>query len=89
MTDMVNSPSHYNSYSVETIDMMEKIWGVEHLIIFCEINAFKYRMRIGLKNEDEAEQDFRKEQWYIRKANELRLKYQRSLGLNAEYNGQN
>lgn len=82
---MVNSPAHYNSYSVETIDMMERIWGIENLIIFCEINAFKYRMRIGLK--DDTEQDFQKEQWYIEKANQLRLKYQQSLGLNPEYHG--
>lgn len=70
--EYVNSPKHYNQYDVETIDMMERIWGIEKTITFCELNAFKYRMRLGFK--DEMEQDFKKEQWYLSKVNELRNK---------------
>lgn len=70
MNKMVESPPHYNSYNMEVIDMMERIWGLENLIMFCEINAFKYRMRLGLK--DSMDQDFAKEQWYIKKAQQLR-----------------
>ncbi len=67
--EQVNHPNHYNSYPIEVIDMMLDIWGIEKVIDFCYINAFKYRMRIGLK--DDMEQDLKKEQWYINKAKEL------------------
>ena len=68
----VNSPTHYNTYSVETIDMMVAIWGKEKVADFCEINAFKYRMRMGTKPFNSIEQDLKKEQWYLNKAKELR-----------------
>jgi len=64
MSDKVNNPSHYNAYSVETIEMMVRVFGAEEVAIFCEINAFKYRMRMGLK--DDINQDFKKEQWYLK-----------------------
>ncbi len=69
---MVNSPSHYNSYSMEVIDMMVNIWGIEKTITFCEMNAFKYRMRMGTKPGNSTEQDLEKEFWYLKKANELK-----------------
>ena len=67
--DNVNHPPHYNQYNKEVIDMMIDIWGKEKVSIFCEINAFKYRMRIGHK--DNIKQDLNKEQWYLDKASEL------------------
>ena len=68
----VNSPTHYNTYSVETIDMMVRVFGKEKVADFCEINAFKYRMRMGTKPFNSIEQDLKKEQWYLNKAKELR-----------------
>lgn len=59
----VNHPSRYNQYSVETIEMMRGIWGDEAVKLFCEMTAFKYRMRLGHK--DNLEQDMAKEQWYL------------------------
>lgn len=38
---------------------------------FCEMNAFKYRMRMGAKPENSIEQDLKKEFWYLNKAKEL------------------
>lgn len=70
--EMVNSPSHYNNYSMEVIDMMIEIWGIDRTIAFCEMNAFKYRMRMGTKPENPVEQDLKKEKWYLDKANELK-----------------
>lgn len=70
----VNHPKHYNNYSVEVIDMMEAIYGVEATIIFCEMTAFKYRMRVGTKSDNSVEQDLQKERWYLNKAKELRAK---------------
>lgn len=69
--EMVNHPNHYNSYSLETIEMMRRIWGDEATAKWCEMTAFKYRMRVGLKPDNSIEQDLAKEQWYIKKSNEL------------------
>lgn len=69
MTEQVNHPVHYNLYEIETIEMMLKIWGIKETITFCEMTAFKYRMRLGLK--DNIEQDLAKEKWYLEKAKQL------------------
>lgn len=68
----VNSPNHYNNYSVEVIDMMEKIYGTDAVILFCELNAFKYRMRMGTKPDQPIHRDIEKEKWYLNKAKELK-----------------
>jgi hypothetical protein len=68
----VEHPSHYNTYPMETIDMMVAIWGKERVADWCEITAFKYRMRMGTKPDNSIEQDLKKEQWYLNKAKELR-----------------
>lgn len=70
MQEAVEHPKHYNSYPIEVIDMMLSIWGKEKVIDFCLLSAFKYRMRLGLK--DNIEQDLAKEQWYLNKIQELK-----------------
>ncbi len=72
--EMVQHPQHYNTYSVEVIDMFEKIYGVERTADWCEMTALKYRMRMGAKPENPINQDLKKEQWYLEKAKELRSK---------------
>jgi hypothetical protein len=69
--DYIN-PNHYKGFSKETIDMMVDIWGKELVATHCEITAFKYRMRIGLKPNQPIEQDLNKSNWYLNKAKELR-----------------
>ncbi len=59
-------PDYYRSYGMEVLDMMEKIWGREAVKTFCKLNAFKYRMRMGRK--DDMGIDFDKEQFYLRHA---------------------
>lgn len=70
--EMVDHPKHYNNYSFEVIDMMVRIYGKEKMADFCEINALKYRLRMGTKPGNSIEQDLKKEQWYLDKARELR-----------------
>jgi hypothetical protein len=70
-TDKVN-PLHYKGYSVEAIEMMLRIYGAEKVAVYCEINAFKYRMRLGKKQGESIADDLAKEKWYLDKANELR-----------------
>lgn len=66
--DHIN-PAHYRKYPLQSIEMMEGIWGTAATSIFCEMTAFKYRMRLGQK--DAVEQEQKKEQWYLDKAKEL------------------
>ena len=68
----VNSPNHYNATSVEVWEMMLAIWGKEKFIAFCEMNAFKYRMRLGLKDANSPLIDLDKAKWYEGKAADLR-----------------
>ena len=49
--EMVNHPSHYNQYPIETIDMMVSIFGKEAARQWCIMTAFKYRMRLGYKDD--------------------------------------
>lgn len=81
--EMVNHPKHYNNYDVEVVDMMEKIWGTKATMDWCKMTAYKYRMRMGTKpGENETPEamktklleDFNKEQWYLKKAEELKSK---------------
>lgn len=72
MAEQVNHPNHYNNYSVEVIDMMIRIYGKEKVADWCELNAFKYRLRMGNKENNPIEQDLAKERWYLNKAKELR-----------------
>lgn len=65
----VNSPAHYTHGSVEVFDMMLAIWGAEKVRVYCEINAFKYRMRAGYKAD--AVQDIEKAKWYEKKSKEI------------------
>ena len=65
-------PEHYHSYDIQVIDMMEQIWGIDAVISFCKLSAFKYRMRMGIKTGmDMLRHDMQKEQWYLSKAKEL------------------
>src|SRR5574344_1515119 len=71
--EKVNHPNHYTNYPIEVIDMMISIFGKEDVAKYCLINAYKYRMRLGLKNPDHFQEDFEKEQWYLNKYKELSL----------------
>ena len=69
MSDNVNSPSHYNrDGAMETIDEMLLLFGADEVMIFCKLNAWKYRARAMYKNQDE---DMRKSDWYLKKYQEL------------------
>lgn len=68
MKDAIN-PDYYKEYPDETIVMMEKLYGLEAVYNHCICNAFKYRMRLGGK--DDLKQELDKEEWYLSKAAEL------------------
>ncbi len=70
--EFINSPRHYNEFSKEAWEMMVDIWGIEKFIAFCEMNAFKYKMRAGTKLGETADKDIMKAKWYLDKAAELK-----------------
>ena len=72
--EFVNHPSHYNEWSMEVIDMMEKIYGTKNTIMWCEMTAYKYAMRMGFKPTDDIQQEIDKRNWYLKKAKELKQK---------------
>lgn len=55
-------PSHYMTYGKEVADIMCDIWGPEAVAIWCKLNAFKYRMRMGCKVGVDVTEDLKKEQ---------------------------
>lgn len=69
--DHIN-PNHYKNFSKEVWEMMVDIWGKEAYIKHCEMTAFKYRMRAGLKPEQPVQRDLEKAKWYEDKAKELK-----------------
>ncbi len=66
------NPDHYKNSTIEVWEMMYKLWGADKFIAHCEMCAFKYRMRIGLKPDQPIERDLDKAKWYEDKANEIR-----------------
>jgi len=68
--DHIN-PHHYKKGNKEVYEMMIDIWGKEAFIQFCEMNAFKYRMRLGDKLDQPLERDLNKARWYEDKAKEM------------------
>jgi hypothetical protein len=66
--DPVNHPSHYEgNTSLECIDVMELVFGMDAVSDFCLCNAFKYLWRHKHKNGKE---DLDKARWYIERAKE-------------------
>lgn len=68
--DAINPP-YYQRYPKEAIDMMMDIFGRDAVAQYCLINAMKYRLRIGHK--DDLQQELEKEEWYLNKYHELKL----------------
>lgn len=79
--EMVDHPAHYNNYDKEVIDIIERVWGTYLAAMWCEITAFKYRMRMGTKPTSSISEDLKKETWYLKKTKELKEKYNEGRGI--------
>lgn len=69
--DHVN-PDHYKTNDKEVWEYMIEIYGLDKFIAFCELNVFKYSMRVGRKPGATVEDDLGKIKWYAEKIKELR-----------------
>lgn len=54
---------HYRSERLDAMTIFERIFGTMSLMTFCEMNALKYRIRLGKKNSS-LEVDLTKANWY-------------------------
>lgn len=70
--DKHGSASHYDDQRINVIHQMEAVWGTHAVMIWCEITAFKYRMRIGKKDNPSLE--LKKIKWYETMAKYLKDK---------------
>lgn len=67
--DVVKDPSHYQHGTFEVIDEMVIMFGMEKTIVFCQLNAWKYRARAPYKNK--FDEDMAKANRYLEMAYEL------------------
>ena len=65
MSDMVNSPPHYNAGSLECIEAIREALGHDGFNSYCQGNALKYLWRHQYKSNPI--EDLKKCQWYINK----------------------
>ncbi len=63
--DMVNSPNHYTSGSIECIDGIEASMSAEAFKGYCKGAALKYLWRYERKHK--SLEDLKKAQWYLNK----------------------
>ena len=65
-------PDYYKVNFKQPIEMMKPIWGVNKFVGFCEMNPFKYRMRMGSKEGQDLQLELVKANRYEEMAKELR-----------------
>jgi hypothetical protein len=61
----INSPSHYNQNSVETIDLIQESMGIEEFKGYLKGNIIKYISRYRYKEKENPEKDLLKAKWYL------------------------
>ena len=64
-TDYVNQPPHYLDGTIECIDAMVAVFGLDYTQKYAEIAAFKYIWRMNKKNKT-PDEDKHKAIWYLR-----------------------
>ena len=62
--DEKGNANHYNDTRIIPINKYERIYGTLGVMLFCEINAEKYRDRIGKKDTQTLNQEVLKIRWY-------------------------
>ena len=81
VNDPIN-PNHYKQDdSIECIDEMIEVFGIEAVMNFCLLNVWKYRKRAIYKN---GEEDIKKSDWYMKKYFELSALKKRTQDFDTE-----
>jgi len=66
--DMVNSPAHYTSGSIECIDYIRDVLSAAEYIGYLRGNMIKYQHRC--RDKGKFKEDLKKIEWYSKKLNE-------------------
>jgi hypothetical protein len=64
-TDQINRPPHYNSNTMETIDLIRDSMELEEYRGYLKGNIFKYVSRYRYKEKENPYKDLLKAQWYL------------------------
>ena len=64
--DIVN-PTHYNSNTIETIDLIKNSMELEEYRGYLKGNIFKYVSRYRYKDKENPLKDLMKAEWYLNK----------------------
>ena len=65
--EQVNSPDHYNSNTIETIDLIRDSMESDEYRGYLKGNVFKYVSRCRYKEKENPLKDLLKAQWYLNK----------------------
>ena len=66
--DEKGNADHYSQDRINVIVKMERVWGTKATMIWCEITEFKYRLRMGKKEDQSLDQELLKADWYLKMA---------------------
>jgi len=77
-TDMVNSPTHYNSGDIECIDAIRAMLTKDEYVGYLRGNSLKYRWRFRYKNSPI--EDLEKADWYEKRLKDFILENRDVLG---------
>lgn len=66
--DMVNSPAHYTSGSIECIDYMKEVLTASEYIGYLRGNMIKYQHRC--RDKGKFQEDLKKVEWYSKRLND-------------------
>jgi hypothetical protein len=65
--DEINSPVHYNTGSMETIDLIREGMSNDEFLGYLKGNVLKYICRYRHKHKENPVKDLMKARWYIEK----------------------
>ena len=65
--DEINNPAHYNTGSMETINLIQEGMSYEEFLGYLKGNILKYVCRYRHKNKEDPVKDLMKAKWYIEK----------------------
>lgn len=69
--DQKGNADHYKQTRLDAFTLLERTFGTEALMTYCEITALTYRIRMGYKEGQPLEQEVTKAKWYETQAKYL------------------
>lgn len=77
--DKKGNASYYNTQRISGMDALERMFGTYETMIFCEMTAMKYRLRMGKKEDQPVKQELLKIEWYEERAKYYEAKLKKDV----------